>query len=64
MNITPNKGGEQSGGTPPPTSPTPAVVLTVAAACGTVSGYLTGDWKLGVDVFMLIVALFTQITPG
>jgi uncharacterized membrane protein YjjP (DUF1212 family) len=60
MSITPNKGGLQPESTPPPSSPRPIVVLIMAGACGTLSGYLGNDWRIGAEVFAAIVALYVH----
>lgn len=59
MDVTPDGHGEQQPKHTPSTPPGPKTVLIFAAACGTVSGYLTHDWQTGAEVFVAIIAFFT-----
>ena len=59
MNTTPDAHGEHQ---PEPAPPGPKTVLIFAGACGAVAGHFAHDWRTGIEVFSVIVALFTRIT--
>lgn len=56
MSITPSaSGGNNLPG--PPTGAPPAVIFTIAAACGAVTTYFT-TWDTGATVFLAVISLF------